>query len=106
MRDPLETDMTSIHTSLIRVALCAGLSAALAGCMTSTPQWDATFGDSVRQIREMQTLNPEGSANTNPVAGVDGTAAVSAQKSYVKSFTAPAAPSNSFTIGIGSSSNY
>ncbi len=105
MRDPLEIDMTSIHT-LIRAALCAGFCAALAGCMTSTPHWDAAFGDSVRQLREMQTLNPQGSANTDPVAGIDGAAAASAQKSYAKSFTAPPAPTNSFTIGIGSSSNY
>ncbi|RAS34598.1 hypothetical protein [Paraburkholderia bryophila] len=97
--------MTSIHT-LIRAALCAGFCAALAGCMTSTPHWDAAFGDSVRQLREMQTLNPQGSANTDPVAGIDGAAAASAQKSYAKSFTAPPAPTNSFTIGIGSSSNY
>ncbi|MFM0733073.1 hypothetical protein PQQ52_21595 [Paraburkholderia sediminicola] len=97
--------MTSTRT-LICAALCAGLSAALAGCLTSTPHWDATFGDSLNQIKEMQTLNPQASANTDPVAGIDGVAAAAAQKSYAKSFTAPSAPTNNFTIGIGSSSSY
>lgn len=97
--------MTSTKT-LIRAAVCAGLSAVLAGCLTSTPHWDATFGDSVNQIKEMQTLNPQASANTDPVAGVDGNAAAAAQKSYTKSFTAPPPPTNSLTIGVGSSSSY
>ncbi|WGS52632.1 hypothetical protein LFL96_31090 [Paraburkholderia sp. D15] len=97
--------MTSLHT-LIRIALAAGLCGALAGCLSSTPHWDETFGDSVRQLRAMQTLNPQGSANTDPVAGIDGTAATAAQKSYAKSFTAPVPPVNGFTIGIGSSSSY
>jgi hypothetical protein len=97
--------MKSIQT-LIRAALCAALAASLAGCLSSTPHWDATFGDSVSQIREMQTLNPQASANTDPVAGIDGKSAVAAQKSYGKSFTAPPPPVNGFTIGIGSSSSY
>ena len=97
--------MTSTKT-LIRAALCAGLSVALAGCLTSTPHWDATFGDSVNQIKEMQTLNPQATATTDPVAGIDGNAAAAAQKSYAKSFTAPPPPANSLTIGVGSSSSY
>ena len=97
--------MTSTPT-LFRAALCAGLCAALAGCLSSTPHWDATFGDSVRQIKELQTLNPQGSANTDPVAGIDGPAAAAAQKSYAKSFTAPPPPINSLTIGVGTSSSY
>ena len=97
--------MTSTKT-LIRTALCAGLSVALAGCLSSTPHWDATFGDSVNQLKEMQTLNPQASQNTDPVAGIDGAAATAAQKSYTKSFTAPPPPVNNFTIGVGTSSSY
>lgn len=95
--------MKTIPT-LIRLALCAGVTATLAGCLTSTPHWDATFGDSVNQVKAMQTLNPDASANTDPVAGIDGPAAAAAQKGYVKSFTAPTPPTNMFTIGVGSSS--
>jgi hypothetical protein len=54
----------------------------------------------------MQTLNPNASANNDPVAGIDGTAAAAAQKSYAKSFTAPPPPTNAFTIGVGSSNGY
>ncbi|MFL9859967.1 hypothetical protein PQR72_30245 [Paraburkholderia madseniana] len=96
--------MKTIPT-LIRVALCAGVVATLAGCLSSTPHWDATFGDAVNQLKAMQTLNPQASANTDPVSGIDGTAAVAAQKGYAKSFTAPTPPTNMFTIGVGSS-NY
>lgn len=96
--------MQTIHT-LIRAAICAALATALTGCLTSTPHWDATFGDSVTQIRAMQTLNPDASSNTDPVAGVDGKAASAAQKSYTKSFTAPPPPVNTYMIGVGSSPN-
>jgi hypothetical protein len=92
--------------NLIRLALCAGVTTTLAGCLTSTPHWDATFGDSVNQIKAMQTLNPGASANTDPVAGIDGPAAAAAQKGYAKSFTAPTPPSNMFTIGVGAGSSY
>jgi hypothetical protein len=105
MRGLPEIDMTSTKT-LIRLALCAGLSAALAGCLSSTPHWDATFGDSVNQLKEMQTLNPRASENTDPVAGVDGTAAAAAQKNYAKSFTAPPPRVNNFTIGVGTTGAY
>lgn len=97
--------MKTIPT-LIRLALCAGVTVTLAGCLTSTPHWDATFGDSINQIKAMQTLNPEASANTDPVSGIDGPAAAAAQKGYAKSFTAPTPPTNMFTIGVGSSSSY
>ncbi|MFM0128490.1 hypothetical protein [Paraburkholderia sediminicola] len=96
--------MKTIPT-LIRVALCAGVVTTLAGCLSSTPHWDATFGDAVNQLKAMQTLNPQASANTDPVSGIDGTAAVAAQKGYAKSFTTPTPPANMFTIGVGSS-NY
>jgi hypothetical protein len=97
--------MKAIPT-LIRLALCAGVATTLAGCLSSTPHWDATFGDSVKQLTVMQTLNPQASANTDPVSGIDGTAAVAAQKGYAKSFTAPTPPGNMFTIGVGSGSSY
>lgn len=96
--------MQTIQT-LIRLAVGAALSTALTGCLTSTPHWDATFGDSVTQIRAMQTLNPDASSNTDPVAGIDGNAASAAQKSYAKSFTAPAPTVNTFTIGVGANPN-
>ncbi|CAB3749957.1 hypothetical protein [Paraburkholderia humisilvae] len=87
---------------LLRIAISLGACAALGGCLTSTPAWDHNFGSAVTQIREMQTLNPDASNNTNPVAGVDGRAADAAQTAYFKSFTAPTPPTNVFAIGVGS----
>ncbi|MFC0401765.1 hypothetical protein [Paraburkholderia rhizosphaerae] len=86
---------------LLRIALSFGACTTLGACMTSTPAWDRNFGYAVTQIRQMQTLNPDASDNTNPVAGVDGRAADAAQTAYVKSFTAPTPPTNVFTIGVG-----
>ncbi|MGA7781315.1 MAG: hypothetical protein WCA85_26910 [Paraburkholderia sp.] len=94
-------------TGAVRVAICAGACTTLAACLSSTPTWDRTFGSAVTQITVMQTLNPAASDNDDPVAGIDGPAAQAAQSNYVKSFTKPTPPSNSFTIGVssGDSSN-
>jgi hypothetical protein len=90
--------------SPIRPAL-AGLAvlAALGGCspMTpgATPALDARFGEAVREARVRQTIDPQGSRNTNPVAGIDGAAAQNAMAEYHKSFQEPAPTFN--VLGIG-----
>lgn len=74
----------------------------LAGCAQSpvhTHQLDARFGDAVRQARAQQTLNPEASRNTDPVAGIDGVAAQHTIEEYQKSFQEPAPTFN--VLGIG-----
>jgi hypothetical protein len=86
---------------VVRVAVSIGACATLGGCLTSTPVWDRNFGYAVTQIRQLQTLNPDASDNTDPVAGVDGRTADAAQTAYYKSFTAPTPPTNVFTIGVG-----
>ena len=69
--------------------------------------YDDKFGEAVRTARAQQTLNPEASLNTDPVAGVDGQAAKSAYDNYEKSFrTLPAPPTiNVINIGGGLSGN-
>lgn len=91
-------------SKLIRSALCVTAFASLSGCLTSTPQWDANFGNAVTAMRTMQTANPEASANNDPVAGLDGIAAGYAIENYGKSFEAPPTHTNLFTFGIGDSS--
>ncbi|WP_116138624.1 hypothetical protein [Trinickia diaoshuihuensis] len=88
-----------------RLALIAAGCATLNGCLSSTPVWDRTYGNSVRAVTAMQTLNPNASANEDPVAGVDGTAATAAQQNYGKSFLTPPPPVNVLTIGVGSSNS-
>lgn len=93
--------MTST-TRLMGLAAGALLCAGLAGCMNTSPVWDANFGESVRTVRMMQTLNPNASyVNTDPVTGVDGRAATAAMDRYGQSFRQPDNSSNMFVIGVG-----
>jgi hypothetical protein len=88
-----------------RVAACIGACMALNGCLSSTPHWDQTFGESVRQVTAMQIANPDAGQNTDPVFGIDGKSGNSIMNNYDKSFTAPTPPTNVFTIGIGTGSS-
>lgn len=89
---------------LARAGLCCGLGATLAGCMTSAPVYDTRFGDAVRTVRAMQTLNPQASLNPDPVTGVDGRAATAAMDRYDTSYRTPQADPNAYAVGIGNSS--
>ena len=94
-----------MHSTTLKIVL-AGLlvSAALAGCAAKTPRLDARFGDAVNTAKAQQTINPDASRNTDPVAGLDGQAANAAIDRYHKSYEQPPAPGNVFTIGIGGGS--
>lgn len=67
----------------------AGSMLLAAGCVSTTPNLDSQFGKSVNLIKAQQTLNPEASRNTNPVAGIDGAAGKSGYDEYQKSYRAP-----------------
>lgn len=73
---------------LRRLVLLTGATL-LAGCASNTPVLDASFGDAVRRARVAQTLNPNASANRDPVLGIDGQAGVAAQERYQESFRTP-----------------
>lgn len=75
----------------------------LSGCAaTTTPETDARHGEAMTMIRAQQTINPDASRNTDPVAGVDGKAAKGALDNYRDSFRKPPAePANFLTIGSG-----
>lgn len=94
----------NLFSTLIRSGICVCLGGALAGCYTSTPQWDKQFGSAVTQAKAMQILNPNASQDRAPVLGVDGVAAKEAIDQYHKSFQQPQQDSNAFTIGVGASS--
>ncbi|GMV03683.1 MAG: hypothetical protein KJZ98_03005 [Burkholderiaceae bacterium] len=89
------------------VAVAVSLAVALlAGCAglppVETRRLDAHFGDAVRQARAQQTLNPEASRNTDPVAGIDGVAAQNTIEQYQKGFKEP--PPTFNILGIGGTS--
>jgi hypothetical protein len=80
----------------------------LAACANSpTPNYDAKFGDAVRNARQAMTLNPNAGASGNPVAGMDGKAAAEAVGRYHDSFKTPPPPVNVINIGgaIGQGGN-
>jgi hypothetical protein len=93
-----------IKLTPFRIAMCIAACIALNGCLSSTPHWDQTFGDSIRQVTAMQIANPDAGQNTDPVFGIDGHTAATTMNNYDKSFTAPTPPTNAFTIGIGTAS--
>lgn len=73
-----------------------------AGCVNTTPVWDSQFGQSVRTAVADQTLHPEGASNRDPAVGIDGKAALGAQKRYENSFAQPESRSASmFTDAVG-----
>ena len=85
---------------------------ALAGCAASTtPEMDLRFGESLNMLKAQQTLNPEASRNTNPVAGIDGKAAKGAYDNYRDSFRKPPAeglnvtPIGDVSVGMGGGSS-
>lgn len=74
----------------------------LVGCATSpTPNYDAKFGDAVRQARQMMIINPNAGANPDPIAGMDGVAAKEAAGRYHQSFKTPPPVVNVINIGGG-----
>ncbi|RKP43814.1 hypothetical protein [Trinickia fusca] len=76
--------------------------ALLGGCMSSSPIWDAHFGEAVTAIRQAQVIDANAGVNKPSADGIDGKTAVSTMAAYDKSYTTPAPPSYPFVIGIGS----
>jgi hypothetical protein len=68
------------------VMLLPPLLTVLAGCAQTTPGWDGRFGDSVRQARAQQTIDPAAGHRAGEPATVDGKAVAGAQRAYATSF--------------------
>lgn len=90
--------------------LAIGAAATLLGACASTPstlvsgatpEIDARFGDAVREARARQTIDPDASRNTDPVAGIDGEAGRAAMIRYHDSFREPPPTFNILGIGGG-----
>ena len=88
-----------ITPRVLLTATTIALMVQLTGCGSTTPDLDAKFGDAVRTARQQQTLNPAAPMGNNPVLGIDGQAAASAQDRYQDSFKAP--PKTFSVFGIG-----
>ena len=75
------------------------------GCSHVTPNYDARFGDAVRDAKKRMTINPDAGKDGNPVAGMDGRSARESMVQYHESYKAPPPAVNVINIGggIGSS---
>jgi hypothetical protein len=69
------------------------------GCSHVTPNYDARFGDAVRDARKKMTLNPDAGKDGNPVAGMDGRSASESMKQYHESYKVPPPAVNVINIG-------
>ncbi|RQO60225.1 hypothetical protein DBV14_06560 [Variovorax sp. KBW07] len=71
------------------------------GCSHVTPNYDARFGDAVRDARKKMTVNPDAGKNGDPVAGMDGRAARESMNQYHESYKTPPPAINVINIGGG-----
>lgn len=87
-------------TPLLSIAvLVAGLAACATPPETTTPHLDSHFGQAVNMAKAQQTLNPDASRNTDPVAGISGKAGQTAADSYHDSLKKPPEPATIINIG-------
>lgn len=89
-------------TTRITILTALGGCALLAACATTTPHFDARFGDAAQVAQARQTLDAGATARnaTHPVAGLDGRAARAGYDRYVSSFARPEPTANVFAIGV------
>ena len=100
-RTHIRLDSSARSTRLASVACAALLLTLVGGCASRSPNLDAQFGKSVRLLNAQQTINPNAMANSDPVLGLDGRAALSGYNDYQKTFATPVQQPSTFTIGIG-----
>jgi hypothetical protein len=86
---------------IISLVLSGAVVATLAGCVATSPNVDAHFGQSLAAGRAMQTLDPQAGLRAAPPAAFDGAAAHAVMERYLKSFQTPPPPTNVFAIGVG-----
>lgn len=73
----------------------------LAGCASVTPNYDARFGDALREAKLKMTINPDAGRSSDNTVGLDGRAAKEAITVYQGTFKAPPPAVNVINIGGG-----
>ena len=86
--------MIKLATALILTSL-----ASLIGCASVTPNYDARFGNAVREAKLRMTINPNAGQNPDQVSGMDGKAAAEAIIIYQGTYKSPPPAVNVINIG-------
>ncbi|VTU22020.1 hypothetical protein H6CHR_01706 [Variovorax sp. PBL-H6] len=71
----------------------------VAGCSSTTPNYDARFGDAVRDAKRNMTINPAAGKTADPVTGMDGVSARESMLLYQGTYRAPPPAVNVINIG-------
>ncbi|MFD2752801.1 hypothetical protein [Comamonas terrae] len=94
---------------LLALVGSAACSVLLAGCGSTTPNYDTHFGEAVRTARLQMTINPDaGKAvgkGVDAPTGMDGRATEASMERYERSFKTPPPAVNVINIGGSLSSN-
>ena len=80
-------------------AAIALLVTLLAGCSSVTPNYDAKFGNAVREARLNMTINPDAGSNPDQAIGMDGKSARETIILYQDSYKKPPPAVNVINIG-------
>ena len=91
--------MENIYT---RLALATAMVLLATGCAQRAPYLESQMGQSLSMLKAQQTVNPQASNNTDPVAGMDAKSAQAARDRYEQSFRAPPVQRGAFTLGVSS----
>jgi type IV pilus biogenesis protein CpaD/CtpE len=75
------------------------LTGLLGACASTTPHYDAHFGEAVRQTLSAQVIDPRAGESPDPVTGMDGGSSREAIQRYRESFKAPPPAANVINIG-------
>jgi hypothetical protein len=75
------------------------IASVLAGCSTVTPNYDARFGNAVREAKLKMTINPDAGMNPDQALGMDGKAARETIGVYQNTYKAPPPAVNVINIG-------
>jgi len=67
------------------LSIVATLATTLAGCTSTAPAWERSFGDAARQARALQVIDPGAPSRNTVLAPTDGKAAAGAMTKYAES---------------------
>ena len=71
----------------------------LTGCASVTPNYDAKFGDALREAKQKMIINPDAGRNPDQVLGMDGKSARETIILYQDTHKAPPPAVNVINIG-------